>query len=427
MALILHIEDDAETRAIVKKFLERAGHRLLEASDGPTGFQRALHEKPDLILLDIRLPGMDGYETATLIRSHQELDRVPIVVLSGAADRSLALSLGCDGVIDKPLDTQTFTDQIKEFLEGKREKLRGPDARRHLREYSGALVERLESTVRELSRSAERLRDLDQKKTEFMQNLSHELATPLTPLAGYLDILRGGKLGALTDPQRRVVDTMSQSVERLARTIDNLVDFVALETGGYRVARVAFDAKSLAQAVLDEMYPKARAKRLHTELDVKGTAEAVGDERKIRQAVGNLVDNAIKFSPHGGEVLVALSLEPQFTRVAVYDQGRGIAATAQAKVFEPFFHSSERSSEERAPGAGLGLPVAKQIVGAHGGRIWIESPPKTMPDDAKHHFAGTLVAFEIPGPAALAAVDASAQKATAPDAPSAPAQHGHPR
>jgi signal transduction histidine kinase len=411
MAVILHIEDEPQTRELVRAFLSRAGHHVIEAPDGQSGFERALREKPDLILLDIKLPGMDGYETATLIRSHQELDRVPIVVLSAAPDRALALSLGCDGVIEKPLTAATFPEQVREFLEGKREKLRGPEARRHLREYSGALVERLESTVRELSRAAERMRELDTKKTEFMQNLSHELATPLTPLAGYLDILRGGKLGPLSEGQRRVVDTMQQSVERLSRTIDNLVDFVALETGGYRVTRVPFDARAVAQSVVDDLYAKTRAKRLHVELLAGGAAPSVGDERKIRQALANLLDNAVKFSTHGGEVLVWVDTQPGWTRVAVYDQGHGIAADLAAKVFEPFFHATRRVGEERAPGTGLGLPVAKQIIEAHGGRIWIESPPKTLPEGARHHYAGTKVAFEIPGPGA----------ATRPEPPSAPA------
>jgi signal transduction histidine kinase len=107
-----------------------------------------------------------------------------------------------------------------------------------------------------------------------------------------------------------------------------------------------------------------------------------------------VVDNAIKFSPHGSHVLVRVGADPQRLFFEVYDQGEGMLADEAEKVFDPFFHA-DRVGDERAPGAGLGLPVAKQIIEAHGGRISAESPPKNQPD-SKHHFSGTRVAFWIP-------------------------------
>src|SRR3989442_4658450 len=229
---ILYIEDNPESRALVRNVLEARGFDVLEASDGIAGIDLAISAHPDLILCDIEMPGIDGYETATRLRSYRGLDGCPIVVLTSHGDRGLSLSIGCDGYIEKPIDVERFPGQLREFLKGKREKVKTAEERRYLREYSQSLVERLEATVRELTAANSRLRAAARSKTEFMQNLSHELATPLTPITGYLKILKSEKTGALSEPQRKILDSMQIASERLSRTIDNLVDFATLESGG---------------------------------------------------------------------------------------------------------------------------------------------------------------------------------------------------
>src|SRR6267142_1692055 len=357
---ILYIEDNPESRALVRNVLEARGFDVLEASDGIAGIDLAISAHPDLILCDIEMPGIDGYETATRLRSYRGLDGCPIVVLTSHGDRGLSLSIGCDGYIEKPIDVEKFPGQLREFLKGKREKVKTTEERRYLREYSQSLVERLEATVRELTAANSRLRAAARSKTEFMQNLSHELATPLTPITGYLKILRSEKTGPLSDAQREI-----------------------------------FDPIAATKAVLEDEKPKAKARRITLELLADALpATGWGDERKVKQALSNITDNAIKFSPHGSFVLLRVMADAQRLLFEIYDQGEGMLADEAEKVFDPFFHA-DRVGEERAPGAGLGLPVAKQIVEAHGGRISAESPPKSQPD-SKHHFSGTKVSFWIP-------------------------------
>jgi signal transduction histidine kinase len=391
---ILYIEDNPESRALVRSVLEPRGFDVLEASDGMAGIDLAITAHPDLILCDIQLPGIDGYETATRLRSYKGLDGCPIVVLTSHGDRGLSLSVGADGFIEKPIDVERFPQQLREFLKGKREKLRGTEQSKYLREYSQSLVERLEATVRELTAANLRLRAAARSKNEFMQNLSHELATPLTPILGYLKILRSGKMGLLSDQQQKVVESIQVAAERLSRTIDNLVDFATLEAKGQAIQREQFLAADLLRPVLDDERAKAKARRIHLSVEVEARGGASGDVRKLRQALSNLIDNAIKFSPHGSEVLVRVTDDGAHILFEVYDQGEGFLPDEAEKVFEPFFHA-DRVGDERAPGAGLGLPVAKQIVEAHGGRIWLESPPKTQPEGS-HHYAGAKVAFWIP-------------------------------
>src|SRR6267378_2622401 len=249
---ILYIEDNPESRTLVRNVLEARGFDVLEASDGIAGIDLAISAHPDLILCDIEMPGIDGYETATRLRSYRGLDGCPIVVLTSHGDRGLSLSIGCDGYIEKPIDVEKFPGQLREFLKGKREKMRGPEERRYLREYSQSLVERLEATVRELTAANTRLRAAARSKNEFMQNLSHEMATPLTPIVGYLKILRGGKAGVLSDQQQKILESITTASERLSRTIDNLVDFATLEGGGQAIHREDFEVGGLISPVFEE-------------------------------------------------------------------------------------------------------------------------------------------------------------------------------
>ena len=187
---------------------------------------------------------------------------------------------------------------------------------------------------------------------------------------------------------------MGLATDRLSRTIDNLVNFATSEGGGHAVHREPFDLQALLKAVLEEERLKAKSRRIHLDVKVETLEQGFGDDHKLRQALSKLIDNAIKFGPHGSEILVRVSGDPTHLLFEVYDQGEGLLPGEGEKVFDPFFHA-DRVGDERAQGAGLGLAVAKQIVEAHGGHIWVESPPKNQPEGA-HHFSGAKVAFWIP-------------------------------
>jgi signal transduction histidine kinase len=230
-----------------------------------------------------------------------------------------------------------------------------------------------------------------------MQNLAHELSTPLTPLAGYLRILQGGKLGSLAPPQQRIVDAMMQSVARLSRIVDNLADFASLQAGRAPILEGVVDPDAMAEDVVSELRAAIKDARLSVEIARAGGERVVADPRKLRQALANLVGNAVKFSPHGGQVLVEVAREPGKLRFTVYDQGPGIRAGESERIFEPLHHAAARGHEEaRAPGSGLGLPVARRIAEAHGGRVWVESPPRTQPSASVRHFTGSKFVLEVP-------------------------------
>ncbi|MBK9517056.1 MAG: HAMP domain-containing histidine kinase [Anaeromyxobacter sp.] len=235
-------------------------------------------------------------------------------------------------------------------------------------------------------------------RAAFIRDLAHEVSTPLTPLAGYLKILQTEKLGPLSAQQRRVMETMAVCVARLTRIVENLGDFASLGSERAPLTPGPVDPDLLAELVIEELRPFIKDARLNVVLARAGGGPVLADARKLKQALMNVVGNAVKFSPHGAEVLVEVSREGGRLRFAVYDQGPGVAAAEAAAIFEPFHHAQVRASDEARhhPGSGLGLPVARRIAEAHGGRVWLESPPRTQPPVALRHFAGCRFTIEIP-------------------------------
>ena len=235
-------------------------------------------------------------------------------------------------------------------------------------------------------------------RAAFIRDLAHEVSTPLTPLVGYLKILQSEKLGPLTPQQKRVMETMALSVARLTRIVENLGDFASLGSERAPLSLEPLDADLLAEKVVEDLRPFIKDARLHVALVKAGGGPVRADPRKLRQALMNVVGNAVKFSPHGAEVLVEVVREGGRLRFAVYDQGPGVRSTDHDAVFEPFHRARTRASDQgnRHPGSGLGLPVAQRIAEAHGGRIWLESPPRSQPLSGGRNYGGCRFTIEIP-------------------------------
>lgn len=241
-------------------------------------------------------------------------------------------------------------------------------------------------------------------RATFVRDLVHELSTPITPLAGYLRILQGEKLGPLSPQQKKVLESMLGSVQRLSRIIENLSDFANLQTSAAILKLEPVDPDALVDELIADLRPAIRDGQVHVTVARSGGGALVADARKLKQAIGNVVGNAVKFSPHGGEILVELVREPDVLRVAVYDQGPGVLPGEQEAIFEPFHHAATRGAEDaRVPGTGLGLPVTRRIAEAHGGRIWVESPPRTQPGSVARLFSGAKFVLEIPSRSGTAA------------------------
>lgn len=372
---VLYIEDNADNQRLVRRILESRGFSVQLAADGPDGIAQARESQPNLILVDINIPGLDGYETTTRLRGMEHLNHVPIVAVTadgreGARDR--ALVAGCDGYITKPIDPRRLTDQLSEFIGGKREELpKGAEAPL-LREYSHKLVERLEHQVRELMAANAELQELDQLKSQFLATLSHELRTPLTSILGYLDLFERGTLGQLSDVQSQALDVITRNAQTLTRQLNNLL--YLQEVRSAQIKRAPLSIYDVVLHLLVDHHARAGDLGIQLESALSSTMPYSGDFIALEQAIRNLLDNALKFTPRGGLIRVTLHDDPQRVILRVEDSGIGIPGDALEKIFVPFYQV-DSSLARPHPGAGLGLSIVKHVIEAHEGHVSVRSTP----------------------------------------------------
>src|SRR5579863_4224916 len=337
MSRVLHIEDDPRNRLLVRKLLAADGHEVIDAVDGLEGVRCALTQRPDLVLVDLNVPGLDGYEVTLRLRSEPSLGGVPIVAITAEGDRDTSFAVGCDGFIQKPIDARSFPSLVRRYLSGHREPYTSSaDATgERLRLQSHRIVAHLEQKVAELSSTNERLREVERLRTEFYRNISHELARPMTPIVGYLRMLLDEELGPLNKPQTKAARAMDDCVRRLRSTLDNLIDVTGLETGRMRFFNREYDFLDTVRRSVAS-YADAFAERELTVLEEtpRGPLTAYGDADRLGRAMNQLLDNACKFTAPGGTVGVCVRVLEGHYEVIVADSGPGVPPERAERVFD---------------------------------------------------------------------------------------------
>lgn len=373
---ILYVEDNRDNQRLVERVLSARGYQVLLALDGAEGIALARETHPALVLVDLGIPGLDGYETTTRLRSFEHLRRVPIVALTadvtpGARER--ALVAGCDGYLVKPIDARLLPIQIAEFIGGKREQIvNGAEQNDLLRAYNQKLVERLEQRVRELTQANAEVQELDRLKSQFLSSLSHELRTPLTSLMGYLELFERGMLGSLNPQQQEAITVMRRSSETLAQQLNNLLYFQELRGRGFNPR--AIKPLETLRPLVAALRERAQVEGIAFDVVAAEIAPLYADPGAIEQLTRNLVDNALRATARGGRIRLLLHDEPSRLILRVEDTGAGIERDQQEKIFLPFYRIDTLQNAGQ-PGAGLGLAIAQHIVQSHGGQITVRSTP----------------------------------------------------
>jgi signal transduction histidine kinase len=210
-------------------------------------------------------------------------------------------------------------------------------------------------------------------KSEFIATVSHELRTPLTSINMAVDILSREVLGKVNEPQRDMLVTAKDDCERLTKLVKELLDMSRLESGKYELKNEKINLRSVVEEALKPLRLQFREKGIHLETEIPHTMPAVpGDEQQLSWVVTNLVSNALRYTPADGTVTVHSDLLEDSVRISVKDSGRGIPPDAVEVIFDKFVQIKQ--STDATPGSvGLGLAIAKEVVEAHGGRIWVES------------------------------------------------------
>ena len=382
---VLLVDDRQENLLAYKAALNDVNYDLATASSGEEALLMLRKDRFAAILLDVNMPGMNGFETARLIRRSESESVTPIIFVT-AADRSQGIErVGYEaGAVDylfKPLDPAILRAKVGVFADLYRKSLQISRQAERIKEQ-----ELKEQELRLLKRSI-------QARDEFLAIASHELNTPITPLSlqmqSFLRMIEKGTL-ATTSPERLtgMLKNSYSQVERLSRLIQELVDVTKLSSGRLWVEKGQVSLLETVRSVVEAF--SEETKRLGCTVEIKSEGEPIGhwDRTRIEQIVVNLLSNALKYG-RGQPITISMSASEVEARLEVSDRGIGIKAADQQRIFERF----ERAvSAENYGGLGLGLYITREIARLHGGDVAVESVP-----DHGSTFIVRLPLFEVSG------------------------------
>jgi signal transduction histidine kinase len=347
-------DDNADMRGYVTRLLERR-HEVIGCADGREALEEIRRSRPNLLLADIMMPEMDGFELLHAIRADPELRTLPVILLSARAGeeaRVEGMDAGADDYLVKPFSARELVARVDAHLMLERLRRQAEDALRH---------------------SAQALRDADRLKDEFLATLSHELRTPLTAILGWSQMIRLGRIDP--DELKTAIEAITRSAKVQSQLIEDVLDVSRITTGKMRLDRKSASLREVVESAVETVRPAADAKAIDLHLDV---APEVGilmmDPDRMRQVMWNLVSNAIKFTPPRGRVDVTVRQNEEQAIVQIRDTGPGIAASFLPHLFERF-RQADSSTRRSHAGLGLGLTLAKDLTELHGGRIEVESEP----------------------------------------------------
>ena len=348
---MLVVDDDRHSRKLLEGYLRAEGYEVRGAPDGPKALTMIQQQAPDVVLLDVMMPMMTGYEVCEIIKSdpRARLCQVMLVTaLDSTPNRIEGLDTGADDYVTKPVRREIFLAKVRSLVRA-----------RHL-------LRDLDRARRELAASNDEL----QLKKTLAQTLVHDLKSPLSAILGNLDLLemRG------TPELLQMVQRSKQGAKRMLKMILNLLDVEGFEQGRMRPAFDRLDATEVARATAEEAEIAADQKELHIALDLPPEARLDADPVLFRRVLDNLVSNAITHSPVGGTIEIAVHNRESGVEFSVSDQGGGVPEQHRERVFDKYEQLELRRSGVTS-NRGLGLTFCRLAVEAHGGSIWIEASP----------------------------------------------------
>jgi signal transduction histidine kinase len=390
-ARILIVDDLPEKRLAYGAILEGIEAEVVMAGSGEEALRRVLEGEFAVILLDVNMPGMDGLETAELLRQHRNARHTPIILVTAYADdvqSARGYELGVVDYIQVPVIAPVMRAKVRVFLDlfltraalaGANQDLESRVAQRtaellssnerlraEIEERLRAENEREELLARErvLRGQAE---ELSRLKDEFLATMSHELRTPLNAIFGWITLLRTRRLDEAT--QARALETIERNARTQKRLIEDLLDVSRIVSGKITLELGDVVPQRVIEGAIATMQPAARAKEVSI-VPLLGEVTGIvrGDSARLQQVVCNLLSNAIKFTAPGGRIDVELAMGDDQVQISVADTGQGIKREFLPHVFERF-RQEDGSISRRHGGLGLGLAIVRHLVDLHSGTV----------------------------------------------------------
>ena len=364
------VDDSPLEREIARRLLSEQ-YDVDVFNDGPPVLERlAAGERPDVLVLDWHMPQMSGLEVCRFLRQTFDEASLPILVLTatgGQDDLLEGLAAGANDFVTKSFDPAELQARV------------GTLARARLLYDSLKQTELATRRAREVADEANRAKDV------FLATVSHELRTPLNSILGWARLLREGKLDETT--VERGLATIQRNAQIQVQLIEDILDTTRVISGKLHLEITSLDLGQVVRAAYDAVKPSADAKQLEMDLQVPTNSLRVrGDSDRLQQAVGNLLGNAVKFTPSGGQIRIELLKTEGGFRLRIADSGKGIAKPFLPHVFDRF-RQEDDAATRRHSGLGLGLALVRHIVAAHGGSVSASS-------DGEGH--GAMFCIDLP-------------------------------
>ena len=339
-SVILNVDDSEGARYAKSRVLTRAGFKVIEAASGSAALYRAREDKPDLVLLDVKLPDINGMEVCRLLKADPATRAILVLQTSasyiGIGDKIRALEGGADNYLFEPIEPEELVANVKALL-------------------------RLGQVEREL-------RDVDRRKDEFLATLAHELRNPLGPIRTAVELL------CSLDPevperQDRARKTILRHTGHLVRLVDDLLDVARISKGKITLHQERVELRTFISSAQESVAHVVESRNQHLSVVLpEGEVWVDGDHVRLAQIVGNLMHNAVKFTPPGGSIALKAELEAGFVVITVSDNGIGIAPDKLETIFE-LFSQDGYTSDRVQDGLGIGLSLVRTLVEKHGGTV----------------------------------------------------------
>jgi signal transduction histidine kinase len=409
LASILVVDDTPANLQVLTGMLKDRGYKVRPVPGGRLALAAARRDPPDLILLDINMPEMNGYEVCQHLKGDAELKDIPVIFISAlteAIDKVKAFATGGVDYLTKPFQMEELHARVETHLKLRRQQIELEEYNVHLelaRErlkldmklergvQRGALAtakDKLDAARGELNvlrianadaievgenerTKREESERMGRMKDEFLSNLSHEIRTPLNAIIGWSELLVPGE----TSKEEMIhgLEVITRNARAQARLIDDLLDMSRVVSGKLRLDVRPVNLPALIGAAIDTVNPAAVAKSMSLTKVIDPIACPVtGDSDRLHQVIWNLLVNAIKFTPTGGSIVVALKRVNSCAELSVSDNGKGISADFLPWVFDRF-RQADSSLEKGYSGLGLGLSIVKSLVELHGGSVRVNS------------------------------------------------------
>jgi signal transduction histidine kinase len=390
MPKILIVNDDSSTLLALKAILSNSaleyGYEILEAKSGEEALRLVLKHQFAVIILDVSMPGIDGFETAQLIHSRATSAYTPIIFITAYYEdeihRLKGYELGAVDFLLTPILPQILRSKVEVFvelakktliLENKTEELAALNKSLKVKQYQELKRhnELLKLEVEDRKLAEREVNEINRKKDEFLATLAHELRNPLAPIRNSVEVL--GVLEKLTPKQTELLNIISRQTDQMVRLVDDLLDVSRISLGKILLQPADLAIDEVIQAAIESCNSLItnRGHTLNVTVNKKGLY-VHGDKVRLVQIVSNLLNNAAKFTPQGGLITLAVDQEDDVVNIKITDNGIGLSKQQVETIFDLFVQHG-RVQDKAQEGLGIGLSLVKKLTELHGGEIIVES------------------------------------------------------